>query len=86
MEFRLACQMRGYSRADPPPDRVKPVPVSVIYHAANLARQHATTEALAVINMLCLAFFFLCRPGEYTALTADNATFRLEDVTIYVGN
>jgi hypothetical protein len=58
----------------------------VIYHAANLARQHATTEALAVINMLCLAFFFLCRPGEYRAPTTDNATFRLEDVTIYVGN
>jgi hypothetical protein len=57
----------------------------VIYHAANLARQHNTSEALAVINMLCLAFFFLCRPGEYTAPTADNSTFRLADVTLYVG-
>jgi hypothetical protein len=35
--------------------------------------------------MLCIAFFFLCRPGEYTAPTKDNATFRLQDVTIYVG-
>ncbi len=85
-EFRLARQLRGYSRADPPPSRVKPIPISVVYHAANIAQQHATTEALAVINMICLAFFFLCRPGEYTAPTKDNATFRLQDVTFYVGN
>jgi hypothetical protein len=36
--------------------------------------------------MLCIAFFFLCRPGEYTAPTANNAPFRLQDVTLYVGN
>jgi hypothetical protein len=36
--------------------------------------------------MLCLAFFFLCRPGEYTAPTGGNAPFRLCDVTIYVGS
>jgi hypothetical protein len=35
--------------------------------------------------MLCLAFFFLCRPGEYTAPAADNSPFRLQDVTLYVG-
>jgi hypothetical protein len=65
---------------------VKPVPISVVYHAANIARQHGTAESLAVINMLCLAFFFLCQPGKYTAPTADNATFLLEDITIYDGN
>jgi hypothetical protein len=35
--------------------------------------------------MLCIAFFFLCRPGKYTAPTKDNATFCLQDITIYVG-
>ena len=64
----------------------KPSPGLRDLSRGHLAQQHATTEALAIINMLCLAFFFLCRPGEYTAPTADNATFRLEDVTIYVGN
>jgi hypothetical protein len=58
----------------------------VIYHAASLAQQHNTPKALAVMNMLCLAFFFLSRPGQCMAPTADNATFRLQDVTIYVGN
>jgi hypothetical protein len=36
--------------------------------------------------MACLAFFFLCRPGKYTAPTGNNAPFCLEHVTIYVGN
>jgi hypothetical protein len=85
-EFRLSRQLKGYSKADPAPDRVKPVPISVIYHAANIAKQHGTVESLAVIHMICLAFFFLCRPGEYTKPTGDNAPFRLQDVTFYVGN
>ena len=74
-EFRLGRQLQGYTREDPPLDRVKPVPVSVIHHAASIARAHNTVKALAVINMLCIAFFFLCRPGEYTAPTGQNAPF-----------
>jgi hypothetical protein len=72
-EFRLSRQLRGYARADPPPDRVKPIPVAAIHHATQLACADGSVESLAVINMLCLAFFFLCRPGEYTAPTGDNA-------------
>jgi hypothetical protein len=85
-KFRLSRQLKGYSKADPAPDRVKPVPIGVIDHAAKIAEQHGTVESLAVINMICLAFFFLCRPGEYTKPTGNNAPFRLEDVTSYVGN
>jgi hypothetical protein len=85
-EFRLRRQLRGYSKADPAPNRVKPVPIGVIYHAANISKQHGTVESLAVINMICLAFFFLCPLGEYTKPTGNNAPFCLEDVTLYVGN
>jgi hypothetical protein len=67
-----------------PPDQAQPVPIYVIRHAANIAQQHGTPELLAVISMLCIAFFFLCRPGEYTAPTTNNASFPLKDVTIYV--
>ena len=84
-EFRLARQLRGYSKADDPPSRVKPIPIQVIHHAANLARQHGTIESQAIMNMICMAFFFLCRPGEYTAPTHDNTPFRLCDVTFYIG-
>ena len=34
--------------------------------------------------MLCLAFFFLLRPGEYTVKT-DNTPFRLKDAALLIG-
>jgi hypothetical protein len=34
--------------------------------------------------MICLAFFFLLRPGEYT-LATNNTPVRLQDITLYHG-
>jgi hypothetical protein len=84
-EFRLGRQLRGYTKADDPPTRLKPIPIQVVLHAANLARQQGTAQAVSILNMICLAFFFLCRPGEYTAPTGENAPFRICDVTFYIG-
>jgi hypothetical protein len=84
-EFRLGRQLRGYAKADDPPKRLKPIPIQVVQHAANLARQQGTVEAISIMNMICLAFFFLCRPGEYTAPNGNNTPFRLQDVTFYIG-
>jgi hypothetical protein len=39
----------------------------------------------AIADMICLGFFFLCRPGEHT-LTKDNTPFTLNDVTLYRSN
>ena len=35
---------------------------------------------------MCLAFFFLLRPGEYTSTTNADATFSLADVRLFMGN
>jgi hypothetical protein len=39
----------------------------------------------AIANMIAIAFFFLLRPGEYTGTTTDDAFFRLQDVSLYIG-
>ena len=36
-------------------------------------------------DMICIAFFFLLRPGEYTGTTTDDAAFTLNDVYLYSG-
>ena len=36
--------------------------------------------------MIVLAFFFLLRPGEYTATKSDTTPFRLCDVRLSVGS
>ena len=35
--------------------------------------------------MIALAFFFLLRPGEYTAMKSDTTPFRMQDVQLFVG-
>ena len=35
--------------------------------------------------MIILAFFFLLRPGEYTATASDNTPFRLADIRLAIG-
>jgi hypothetical protein len=48
-------------------------------------RQQGTVDALAIMNMTCIAFFFLCQPSEYTAPTSENTPFQLRDITFYIG-
>jgi hypothetical protein len=35
--------------------------------------------------MICLAFFFLLRPGEYTGTPSDTTPFTLQDVQCWIG-
>jgi hypothetical protein len=86
IDFRIRRQLRSYARTDPPPNRVKPIPVQVIFHvlaAAFSIRGSVGTQAIA--NMTVIAFFFLLRPGEYTGTTTDDHPFRLADVKLFVG-
>jgi len=37
IDFRIQWQLRSYAKADPPPDRVKPVPIQLLHHALSIA-------------------------------------------------
>eukprot|EP00536_Pseudo-nitzschia_multiseries_P017358 jgi/Psemu1/50546/gm1.50546_g len=41
---------------------------------------------LAIANMICIAFFFCLRPGEYTGTTRDDQAFHLKEVSFYLGS
>jgi hypothetical protein len=88
LDFRLQRQLAGYAKADPPPKRVKPIPLSIVMSCLGLARAAVTVSNCAVADMICLAFFFLLRPGEYTGATTratESAPFLLEDVQLFIG-
>jgi hypothetical protein len=88
IDFRIQRQLRGYSRADPPPNRVKPIPVQILRHVAALAAQPSATLSNQAIadHMIVLAFFFLLRPGEYTGKNpSDTTPFTLQDVQLWIG-
>jgi hypothetical protein len=44
-----------------------------------------TVGTQCIADMICLAFFFLLRPGEYTGTTGDNCPFLLRDVQLFIG-
>ena len=85
LDFRLARQLRSYSRQDPPPHRVKPIPIVIVKQVAISAAASGAPADLAIADMIILAFFFLLRPGEYTGTNNDDTPFRLCDVVLTRG-
>jgi hypothetical protein len=81
LDFRLSRELQGYSKADPPPHRVKPIPLQVLLHIIQHAYITPDPISNAIGHMLTLGFFFLLRPGEYASTNnPDAAPFRLCDV------
>jgi hypothetical protein len=87
LDLRLHRQLQSYSKADPPPSRVKPIPLQLLHHTINLCYSAPDPGAHALGNMLTLGFFFLLRPGEYAATENPDATpFRVCDIHLLRNN
>jgi hypothetical protein len=85
IDFRIQRQINAYKKSDDPPRRVKPVPIIIIVYILNMAYDAARDVAsMSIADMICIAFFFLLRPGEYTGTTSDDTPFRIQDVGLYI--
>jgi hypothetical protein len=82
----LARQLKGYTKFDDDPTRVKPIPIPILHEATKLATADGSETAFAALDMMWLGFFFLLRPGEYTKPASDSHPFRLADVKLWVNN
>ena len=78
--------LNGYAKLDPPPNRVKPVPVQVIRRIFAVAATCTDDLTLCLADMIGLAFFFLLRPGEYTDSPSDTTPFEFRDVQLFIGH
>lgn len=87
IDFRLKRLFSFYKKEDPPPHRVKPIPVPIIRRILELANSPTVAaSASTTADMIALAFFFLLRPGEYTGTTSDTVPFTLGDVQLFLGH
>jgi hypothetical protein len=77
--------LKAFSKKDPPPHRVKPVPVAVLCNVVATAATLQCPHRVAMADMTILAFFFLLRPGEYTGGSSDTAPFHFQDVHLFIG-
>jgi hypothetical protein len=86
IDLRIQRELSCYSKQDPPPNRVKPIPVPILMHILVTALAAGTTFMIAVADMIAVAFFFLLRPGEYTGTQSlDAVPFRLCDTQLFHG-
>ena len=87
IDFRLARQARCWKKRDKPSVRVKPIPVTIVMAVLMHALVNSPSmEKEAVANMVCIAFFYCMRPGEYTGTTTDDQAFALDDVAVFIGS
>ena len=87
LDSRLSAMFRAWKKADPPPTRVKPLPLQVVHGAFQLARLSPEPVAAAAADCLVVAFYFLLRPGKYagTPRGAADDLFRLQDLGLWIG-
>lgn len=86
LDYRLKSLLRGYRLLDPAPSRVKPIPIPILVRAT-MDTQHSTPLLQSAGDMICIALYFLCRPGEYAVSrqAALSTPFRLADLELYAG-
>ena len=75
-----------WKKQDPPPNRVKPVPIRVIRTLLFIAENSQDDHLKATADMIVIAFFFLLRPGEYTASPSDTQPFDFKSVQLFLGD
>jgi hypothetical protein len=86
LDLRLSRLLSAYNKADPPPARVKPVPIILLRHTCAIQRISNHPLGHAIADMFTLAFYFLLRPGEYANTdNPESAPFRFQDVHLMVG-
>jgi hypothetical protein len=69
---------------DPPPDRVKPVPIGILFHAQSIVDAGPTDETEATIDCAWNGFFYVLRPGEGVK-TSENKPLCAQNVSLSIG-
>ena len=84
-DFNLLRMLKAYSKKDPPPNWVKPVPIMVLRRIFTVASNTNDWTTTAIADMIGLAFFFLLRPGKYTDSPSNTSPFWFSDVQMWIG-
>lgn len=80
----LQQQVECYRREDPPPQPKLAVPITVPHHLVMEGLNFPTPKRQAVADLICVAFYYLLRVGEYTYSPPKQRRrtqrFRIKDV------
>jgi hypothetical protein len=79
--------LKSYKDDDPAPQPQLALPIAAVQTAASRYEPHHSPRHRAISDLICMAFFFLLRVGEYTMPGAGASTrtvqFRVQDVRLW---
>jgi hypothetical protein len=79
--------LKSYKDDDPAPQPQFALPIATVQTAASRYEPHHSPRHQAISDLICMAFFFLLRVGEYTMPSAGTTTrtvqFRIQDVRLW---
>jgi hypothetical protein len=81
----LANYLKSLQASDPPPLPQQALPSSTIRWIVNTLGQHPSPRCRITAHLICLAFFFLLRVGEYTPSPPGRRTvpLRKQDIRLW---
>ena len=83
----LARQLETYRRQDPPSKPKLALPVSALKHIRQQSQHSQSPKALAIADLIIIAWFYLLRVGEYTyskpSQKKRTTPFKVRDVTLW---
>jgi len=86
MEFRVTRMWTEYNKRDTPPNQVKPVLISVLWHIMVIALSGDNAIMQCTVIMIVLAVFHLLLPYKYIDSAYETAPFTLADTRLFIEN
>jgi hypothetical protein len=84
LNVRVAAPLHeGYTKQDPPPRHIKPIPLPLLHEVYHVAVLAGDSLSLATADMGYIGFFHLLRPGKY-CLSSDSTPFRICDIQLRI--
>ena len=84
LDLCLQQLFQAHRKKEPPAQRVKPMPPSVVTKLLMCFDEDPDTDEgnLCIADMICLGFIFMLRPGKHTK-SKDNTPLKLQDVKLH---
>ena len=85
IEYRHQRQLRGWTKSDGPPKRLKPINIGLIHHTFAALHRQNNNKSNCLKWIIYVAVFFLNQPGECSMTSGEPHPFRWCDIQIYMG-
>ena len=85
IDHRLQRQLRGWTKSDGPPKRLKPINIGLIHHTFAVLHRHNNNKSNCLKWIIYVAVTLLNRLGECSMTSGEPHPFRWCDIQIYMG-